>query len=104
MDGKIVKLTGVLVGDAQKNIRKFGCVDVMTYALMREPDNPYDPNAIRVAIGPYYMGYIPKHIAKGLAPLIDSGQGFLAEFVKRNESPGHGVVGMTVKIIDDNIT
>ncbi len=104
MDGKIVKLAGVTIGDAQENIKRFGCKDIMTYALMREPDNPHDPNAIRVAIGPYYMGYIPKQIAKDLAPLIDSGRGFLAEFVKRNESSGHGVVGMTVKIIGDNIT
>ncbi len=100
MDRTITKLTGVTIGDAQENIKKFGCKDIMTYELLREPDNPYDPNAIRVVIGPYYMGYIPKEVSKELAPLIDAGQGFLAEFVQRNESPAHDVVGMTIKIIE----
>jgi len=102
MNGTIIKLTGVTIGDAQENIKKFGCKDIMTYELLREPDNPHDPNAIRVVIGPYYMGYIPRSVSKELAPLIDAGQGFLAKFVQRNESPFHGTVGISVRIFETN--
>jgi hypothetical protein len=45
------KLAGVSHGDCQANIKQFGCPDTGFYALIREPDNPYDPNAIAVSIG-----------------------------------------------------
>jgi len=97
----IVKIVGVTVGDAQQNIKKFGCKDIMTYALIREPDNIHDPNAIRVSLFDiFYMGYLPRSVAEKLAPLIDSDRSFLAYFVQRNEHPYHDTVGMTVKIVE----
>ena len=94
------KLTGVTFEDAQENIKKFGCKDIGIYALIREPDNTHDPNAIRVALfGDFFMGYIPKHIAGKLAPLMDSGIRLIAEFVGQNKSPNHSVVGLTVRIV-----
>jgi len=96
-----IKLSGVSFGDAQKNIKKFGCKDIMTYALIREPDNYYDPNAIQVSLfGIWFMGYVPNQIAKELAPLIDAGRTFLAYFVHRNESRYHKKVGMIVLIAE----
>lgn len=95
-----VKLTGVCFGDTQENIKKFGCRDIGTYALIREPDNPHDPNAIQVAIAYWVMGYLPKATARLLAPLMDAGRTFLAEFVCRNEHPKHRLVGLTVRIIE----
>ena len=96
-----IKLAGVSYGDAQKNIKQFGCIDIMTYALIREPENPHDPNAIRVSLFDlFFMGYVPGYIAKDLAPVMDSGRSFLAFFVQRNESPYHDTVGMTVKIVE----
>ena len=96
-----IKLAGVSYGDAQKNIQQFGCKDIMTYAMIREPENLHDPNAIIVSLFDiFFMGYVPSHIAKQLAPLMDSGRNFLAYFVQRNESPYHETVGMTVKIIE----
>ena len=48
----------------------------------REPDNLHDPNAIRVALfGEFFMGYIPKDVAVTLAPLMDAGSEFDAEFI-----------------------
>ena len=95
------KLSGVSFGNAQENIRKFGCRDIMTYALIREPENIHDPNAIKVCLFDiFFLGYVPKHIAKNLAPLMDSGRTFLAIFVQRNESVYHETVGMTVKIVE----
>ena len=40
-----IKLAGVSFGDAQENIKKFCCQDIGSYVLIREPDNPHDPNA-----------------------------------------------------------
>ena len=43
--------------------------------LIREPENPYDPNAVAVydATGQYMAAYVNKQKARTLAKLIDSG-------------------------------
>jgi hypothetical protein len=98
---KVVKLTGVSFGNAQENIKTFGCPDIRWFALFREPGNQHDPNAIRVALfGEFFMGYVPKEIAHELAPMMDSGIEFDAEFVCVNKHPQHDIVGITVKIIE----
>jgi hypothetical protein len=100
MPNGIVKLTGVTFGDVQKNIKMFGCKDIGSFAMVREPNNAADPNAIRVQIGNIFLGYIPQKIAKRLAPRIDLGENYLALFIKRNEPPFHrGYVGLTVQIV-----
>ena len=97
----ITKLAGVSFGHAQENIRKFGCKDIGSYALIREPDNSYDPNAIKVSLFDiWFVGYVPKYIAKELAQLMDEGRTFLAEFICRNEYPPHERVGLTVRIVE----
>ena len=96
-----VKLVGVSFEDAQENIKRFGCADIGSYALIREPDNPHDSNAIAVSLGGvWHMGYVPKHIAKDLVPLMDEGRTFIAEFVCRNEHPTEVLVGLTVRIVE----
>jgi len=100
MNGITTRITGVTYDDAQENIRMFGCKDIGSFALVREPDNPYDTHAIRVAIGDKKLGYIPKALAKTLAPEMDAGKEFIVLFVRRNESPFHTIVGLTVKIIE----
>ena len=71
------------------------------FALVREPDNQHDSNAIRVALfGEFFMGYIPKDIARELAPMMDSGMEFDAEFICVNKHPYHDVVGLTVKSVE----
>jgi hypothetical protein len=98
------KLSGVSHGDCQDNIKQFGCPDTGFYILIREPDNPYDPNAIAVSLGGiWHMGYVPSGFAAELAPLIDAGKIFEAEFVRRNEYPPHELVGLTVRILNKNI-
>ena len=97
----VVKLSGVSFGNAQENIKTFGSPDIRWFALVREPDNQHDSNAIRVALfGEFFMGYIPKDVAAQLAPLMDSGRLFDAEFVNINRHPYHEVVGLTVKIVE----
>ena len=46
------------------------------------------------------MGFVPGHLAKELAPLMDAGRVFDAEFVCVNEFPPHERVGLTVKIVE----
>ena len=94
-----LKLAGVQFGACQENIKKFAGPGVGNFELIREPDNPHDKNAIRVALfGHFKFGYIPAPIAKELAPQIDSGMRFVAEYQFRNESPYHDMVGLTIKI------
>jgi len=100
MKRHIIKLVGVKVGDAQENIKKFGCRDIGSFALVREPDNPHDPNAIRVELAGLYLGYVPRHIAKDLAPQMDGGRRLMALFVSRNEHPFHDTVGLTVSVVE----
>ena len=98
---QIVKVAGVSFRDAQPNIRQFGCAAIGTYALIREPDNEFDPNAIEVSLGGvWFMGYVPSRLAKILAPMMDAGRTFIAEFVARNEAPGRELVGLTVRIVE----
>ena len=97
----IVKLVGVSFGDAQANIKTFGNVHIRWFALVREPDNSHDSNAIRVALfGDFFMGYIPKETAVRLAPLMDAGRDFDAEYVCVNKHSRHDTIGLTVKIIE----
>jgi len=100
LNGITTRITGVTYDDAQENIQMFGCKDIGSFALVRERDNPYDSNAIRVALGDKKLGYIPKALAKKLAPEMDAGKDFIALFVRRNESPFYDIVGLTVKIIE----
>ena len=98
----ITRLSGVIFDEAQENIKTFGCKDIGTYALVREPGNSNDPNAIRVEVGGHIMGYIPKQLAQTLAPMMDGGKAFIAELVRRNESPRYERVGLTVRIVETN--
>ena len=95
------RLTGVTFDDCQANIRKWGCPDIGTYALVREPENPHDPNAVRVSLfGIYEMGYLPRWLAKDIAPQMDVGRAFIAEFVCRNEYGAYENIGLTVRIVE----
>jgi hypothetical protein len=95
----MVKLTGVTFENAQNHIRTFGCDDIHWFSLVREPENEFDSNAIRVEIADFFMGYIPKEVASELAALMDAGNAYDAEFVGINRHPRKPIVGITVKIV-----
>lgn len=46
--------------------------------LERQPDNPFDPNAIAVRYGALHLGFLKKGIALHLAPAIDAGTRYRA--------------------------
>jgi HIRAN domain len=41
-----------------------------TAHLVPEPENAYDPNAVRVEIGGEKVGYVPRDLAAAYAPLL----------------------------------
>ena len=47
-------------------------------SLVRNPENPYDKNAIEVRFGEQMLGHLPKEVAARLAPALDKGEQFLA--------------------------
>ncbi len=96
----VTRLAGVTFDNCQENIKLFSHPSFNTYEVRREFGNLHDPNAVRVTIGNCKMGYLPKRIAQEIAPLIDTGDSFVAEHVSLNTSPWHDTVGLTVKIIE----
>ena len=64
--------------------------------LVREPENPYDANAIAVAWHDaagdvHQVGYVPRALAGVLAPLMDDGVPLTALAVRAQKVPRHGV-------------
>lgn len=94
------KLAGVSYGDRQKNIKSFAYSDITDCELVREPENEYDYNAVKVVVGSLEMGYLPKMVAANIAPEMDSGKRFIAKFESTNRHPAYDQVGLTIKIFE----
>ncbi len=56
-----------------------GVPDGASLDLIREPENPNDPNAIAVRYGELQLGYIRAAIARHLAPQFDGGARYRAK-------------------------
>ena len=54
-------------------------------ALVREPDNPYDANAVRVEWQGHKIGYVPRRENHDVARLIDRGQRLEARIARLAE-------------------
>lgn len=100
MNRIIVKLVGVTFYDAQKTIKGMRQLKSVKLEMIREPENPFDSNAIRVETEGHYLGYIPKWEAGILADKIDAGFKFDISVIRKNESQYHRTVGLTVEIIE----
>ena len=99
MPPRTTKLAGTSQLQLQENVKRYGGTGLPPYELVREPGNPYDPNAIKVSLfGHFDLGYIPRQLALHLAPLLDEGEDLVAEFIHLNTSPYYEQVGITVKI------
>lgn len=63
--------------------------------LKREPQNPYDPNAIAVIacfpMEEQKIGYIPKEIAKEMAEKMDAGEFVLVQFLEKKKEQYNGI-------------
>lgn len=74
IDTKVVGVTknndeGQLI---QSILATLNSSDSLTF--VREPNNPYDSNAIKVICEYQHIGYIKSDLAKNIAPLMDSGK------------------------------
>jgi hypothetical protein len=54
--------------------------------LVREPDNPYDPKAVRVDWQGHVLGYVPRAENAAVARQIDRGEKLEARIVKLRKS------------------
>jgi single-stranded-DNA-specific exonuclease len=63
--------------------------------LVREPQNPADPNAVAVRYGRLGIGYVRKQIAARIAPNIDAGERYTAE-VRHVTGGGTRSVGVNI--------
>ena len=80
-----------------------GAVDMNTYEwiprdgmeveLVPEPDNKYDPNAVKVVIGGHHIGYIPKEKCLEVLELLSSG---------RIERMSYDLIGGKYKRVDED--
>ena len=57
-----------------------------TLDLVREPDNPYDPLAVRVDWHSHVLGYVPRRDNRGVAHALDRGEKVEAKIVKLRRS------------------
>lgn len=49
--------------------------------LIREPENPHDPNAIRVMSGDAHIGYVPREQTEEIHPLFNGDDEALEAYV-----------------------
>jgi single-stranded-DNA-specific exonuclease len=71
------KVVGVTF-DGRQNIVA-GITPKAQIELQRQPENPFDPNAIAVCFGALQLGFIRREIARRIAPNIDAGDRYLAQ-------------------------
>jgi HIRAN domain len=65
--------------------------------LMREPDNPHDPNAIAVHAGGQAIGFVPRELAEAIAPELDAGRAWSAVVLREQRaSPRDPRTGVTM--------
>ena len=92
------RLAGTTFEGRMEAITKYAGRD-SNYQLVRQPDNEYDIFAIQVTVDGHDIGFLPGHLAKDLAPIMDYGiklnVGFRRALV--NDKTGE-VRGLIVKI------
>lgn len=58
-------------------------------SLIREPDNPHDPNAVAVLMAGDIIGHVPRVLAERLGPEIDAGARFAVDTAMVLVDPDH---------------
>lgn len=81
---EIVRVVGVtFVDEYPTNLHRLAIVHThrtedIELNLVRNPENPYDNNAVEVRHMVYMLGHLPKEVAARIAPLLDAGQEIIA--------------------------
>ena len=58
-------------------------------ALVREPDNPHDPNAVRVEWNDHVLGYLPREDNASVARQLDRGNRLAARVARLDRYRNH---------------
>ncbi len=66
--------------------------------LVRQPDNPKDPNAIAIVFGALQLGFVRRQIAARIAPQIDSGERYTARVLDVTGGGDGKHVGLNVYV------
>ena len=65
------KVSGVTFDDRQKLIKElYQKGRIRKAQLVKETDNPHDPNAVKVMIGDKTIGYVPKEASEDIGEAI----------------------------------
>lgn len=93
------KIAGITFDNRQYYARR--CYPGMRLTLRRNPNNPYDINAVEVRTydGLTQLGFIPKETAVTIARLMDTGHK-LGCYVEQINDSGAGVLGVNIKIVE----
>lgn len=90
---EIVPVVGVsFVDDYPTNLHRLAIVhthsknEIKLY-LVRNPDNPYDSNAVEVRHMVYMLGHLSREVAARIAPLLDRGEEITASVYRVRISP-----------------
>ncbi len=96
-----IKLAGVTHREAQDVIRDIIVGSgVQDFELVREPNNQFDANAVRVNCMTLFIGYIPQNLSAKVAQIMDAGTTLKGQLNKVNKSPGHATLGLTIDIVE----
>jgi single-stranded-DNA-specific exonuclease len=71
--------------------------------LVREPENPHDPNALAVRYGRLHLGYLRREIAQRLAPVVDAGERYRVS-VGSITGGGERHVGVNIRVRRERAT
>lgn len=52
--------------------------------LIREPENKFDPNAVRIEHNDTMLGYVPAKFSAGAAAILDVGGDIICEIIELN--------------------
>ncbi len=65
--------------------------------LVREPENPHDPNALAVRYGRFQLGYVRREIARRISPNVDGGDRYSA-VVGSITGGGERNIGVNIRV------
>lgn len=90
-------------GSSRQEILR-SCSPGMSVELVRERENPHDPNAIAASVGGRYIGYVARDDAVTLSQHFDGGRKFKAQIHElRGGLPDFPHLGCIVCIVDETL-
>lgn len=98
-----ISVVGLRYRVTLRGMKEMGAKVPLAASLTREPENDADPNAIAVYLidkpwRNFHIGYVPREVAKEIAPLLDSGELVIDKVTVTEIDPNEARGQMTVKV------